>query len=385
MDTRSGSIMLSIISRPASAGIIYSRDVEFSELINIASKSGNTVQEHLVKLYGGDPAKAAESILAKCESAGISIVSVWDDDYPVLLREIYMPPLVLYYMGSLSKERHIAIVGTRGADSCSAGITRKIAAALAGKGITVVSGLALGIDRNAHIGALSAGGSTIAVMPQGIDLVTPSANSDIHRRIIESGSSAVISEYPPGVRSPDKWVFARRNRIISGMSEAVVITQAPVKSGAMITARYAIDQNRDLYACPGNAFDESYGGCHYLIKQGASMLTGIDEFLCGIDPSFVPLEPEVQCDLPMPAAPGESGPADITCAVPDPVMQVIISMAGVGWKDIDEIARVSGIRIDDINMAVTSLEISGMAERMGNRIKIISGRKDFSGLRDRGS
>ena len=360
--------MLSVISSPAAAGIVYNRGVQPYDLL-AAIKQGvqHKVQEHLVRLYGEVPASAAEAVIRRCESSGVRIVTVWDDEYPQLLREIYMPPLVLYCRGELHKGRHISIVGTRGSNTLSEDITRRIASSIASRGITVTSGLALGIDRNAHLGSLCAGGSTIAVLPQGIDVVSPAANRDIHDRILASPGSAVISELPPGIKSGEPWVFARRNRIISGISEATVIIQAPLKSGAMMTAHYALEQNRDLYVCPGNAFDVTYSGCHSLIKQGAQIISGLDEFISDIDPLYSrekcdEAEPGriVQLQLIMEAGSSFEG-----------AEKLVIEAALNAWADIDEIARKNSIPADEINRAVTSLEISGNILRRGNRVRAV--------------
>jgi DNA processing protein len=258
-------------------------------------------------------------------------------------------------------------VGTRGSISQSEDITRRIAAALAFRKITVTSGLALGIDRNAHLGALSAGGSTLAVLPQGIDVISPMSNRDVYEKIIGSNGSAVISELPPGVKSGEPWVFARRNRIISGISEATVIVQAPVKSGAMMTANYALEQNRDLYVCPGNAFDESYSGCHKLIKQGAQIISGLDEFMTDIDPLYsagtvdeTESSGNMQLQLKMESCVTFEGSEKI-------VMQAALNT----WTDIDEIARNNSLPADEINRAVTSLEIAGSILRRGNRVRAV--------------
>ena len=359
--------MLSIISSPVAAGIVYSGSISQTELLQLAGKGEHKVQEHLVRFYGEDPASAAEKIILRCENSGVRIVTVWDASYPALLREIHMPPLVLYCRGGGMHGRHVSIVGTRGSDPVSEDITRRIAASLVSRGITVTSGLALGIDRNAHIGALSAGGATLAVLPQGVDVVTPAANRDIYERILASPGSSAVSELPPGIRSGEPWVFVRRNRIISGISWATVITQAPLKSGAMITAHYALEQNRDLYVCPGNSFDESYGGCHSLIKQGAQIISGLDEFMHDIDPLYEGADAEdaastEDVQLHTIIKPG---------AAFEGAEKVVMRAAQKSWAEIDEMARSSSLPIDEINRAVTSLEIAGNIIRRGNRVRAV--------------
>jgi DNA processing protein len=366
-DKRFNSVMLSVLTTPVASGIAYSMGVEQSQMMENIRHRTLKVQEHFVKRYGDDPFSAAEKIIRSCEVSGIEIITVWDDEYPQLLREIYMPPLVIYCRGKVRGGRHVSIVGTRGSNAMSEDITRRIASSIAMRGITVTSGLALGIDRNAHVGALSAEGSTLAVMPQGVDVVTPASNRDIYEKIISSPGSAVMSELPPGIRAGDPWVFAKRNRIISGISEATVIVQAPLKSGAMITARYALEQNRDLYVCPGNIYDSGYRGCNSLIKQGAQVISDIDEFICEIDPLYCAREKE-------PAGGDEDIQFSFNAekiSMYNGTERFVLQAASGTWADMDEIARNNSVPVNEIARAVTSLEISGRLIRRGNRIRAV--------------
>ncbi|NLV67736.1 MAG: DNA-protecting protein DprA [Spirochaetes bacterium] len=366
-DKRFNSVMLSVLASPASSGIVYSMGIEQGQIMENIRHRRLKVQEHLVKRYGDDPFAAAEKIIRSCEASGIGIVTVWDDEYPPLLREIYMPPLVIYCRGKPQGGRHVSIVGTRGSNAMSEEITRRIASTIAMRGITVTSGLALGIDRNAHVGALSVEGSTLAVLPQGVDVITPASNRDIYEKIISSPGSAVISELPPGIRSGDTWVFAKRNRIISGISWATVIVQAPLKSGAMITARYALEQNRDLYVCPGNIYDSGYSGCNNLIKQGAQVISDIEEFICEIDPLYCAREKE-------PVSNGEDIQLSFDAekiSMYNGAEKLIMQAASGAWADIDEIARSNSVPVDEIARAVTLLEISGNLIRRGNKVRTV--------------
>lgn len=361
------SVMLSVISSPAASGVMYSRGAGLSDLMDCIRRKDHSVQDYLVRFYGKDPEAAAGEIIRRCEALDVKIITVWDELYPVLLREIYRPPIVLYIRGDTVCSRHVSIVGTRRSNSMSEEITRRIAAALACRNITVTSGLALGIDRNAHLGALSAGGRTTAVMPYGVDVITPGANRDVYEKIIVSRGSAVISEVPPGVRSGEPWVFARRNRIISGISDTTVITQAPLKSGAMITAHYALEQNRELYVCPGNSFDETYSGCHHLIRQGAQIISDLEEFIHEIDPLYSKEKndacaPQDNLQLRLHTDAGE---------IFEGTERIVISSAQKSWADIDEIARVNCVPVDEVTRAVTSLEISGNILRRGNRVRAV--------------
>ena len=190
----------------------------------------------------------AERAAGKARARGINMVSWHSPLYPPLLREIYDPPVLLFFRGKLPDPENplVAVVGTRKPSPASSAQAFEIARGLGRGGISVVSGLAFGIDACAHRGNIEGGAPTVAVLGSGVDEVYPSSNRVLARRILETGG-ALISESPPGM-GPRKWTFPARNRIISGLSRGVLIVEAPQKSGALITARFALDQNRDLWA-----------------------------------------------------------------------------------------------------------------------------------------
>lgn len=201
--------------------------------------------------------------------------------YPEILKEIPDAPKQLYVRGSLPKDHSLnfAIVGTRAASDYGRTLAFKIAKELAELGFNIISGLALGIDTEAHLGALEGKGKTTAVMGSAIDdnSIYPSENLNIVKKIISSGG-AVISEYEPGTKS-EIWFFPERNRIISGLSRGVLVVEAPEKSGALITARLALEQNREVFAIPGSIFSKNSFGANNLIKSGAKMVTAVDDIL----------------------------------------------------------------------------------------------------------
>ncbi len=264
-----------LINEYSAEDIFYFLKPDFHESIN----------GFIAKTYKGDVLTAASNIIGACQKAGFGIVPITDEKYPRLLKEIYDPPPVIYTKGISGLVSPVAIVGTRNADSRSADFTSKISKELSSAGCEIISGMAKGIDRYAHAGVLDAGGKTVGVLANGIDSWYPSENNDIFRKIENSADSFLISEYPPGVTA-DRWTFVRRNRIISGIACASVIVKASVKSGALITAKYAIEQNREIFVCPGNVFDPEYAGCNNLIKQGASIFTTTEDLLESIS-SFV--------------------------------------------------------------------------------------------------
>ena len=204
-------------------------------------------------------------------------VSVRDPDYPPLLRETHDPPIGLYRCGHYTlQDPCVAIVGSRKTTPYGLGVAKEMAAGLVHAGFCVVSGLAVGIDAAAHEGALEAGGKTVAVLGNGMDIDYPRQNTRLRKRIAES--CAVLSEFP-FERPADKRSFAMRNRIVSGMSRAVVVIESDVDGGSMITARFAGEQGRILCAVPGRVDQASSRGCHQLIRDGATLVTNVEEVL----------------------------------------------------------------------------------------------------------
>jgi DNA protecting protein DprA len=256
-------------------------------------------------------------------------------------------------------------------------ITKRIAEDASKAGYSVVSGMALGIDRCAHLGALQSGGSTIAVLPGGVDKIYPAKNTDIYRMIYESTDSAIISEYPPGVDVYQKWAFVKRNRIISGLSEQVIIVQAAMRSGAMITAKYAIEQNRELFVCSGNAFDDKYTGCHELIKQGARLFSSMSDLFsdliyAGYEQEFFETK-NVEAGHALPLLPRKKIKEDKKELLPEKkfnnqIEQKIMDELKAGNLEIDKFIRINNFPVDEVNEAVTLLEISGYISRRGNMI-----------------
>ncbi len=234
-----------------------------------------------------------EERLAK---AGAVFITTRDEGYPKMLKEIHDPPIGLYRKGGyLFGQPCMAVVGSRRTTLYGQSVAKKLGAELAQRGFCVVSGLARGIDTAAHEGALSVGGKTVAVLGCGIDIVYPPENLDLYRRIAETG--AVLSEFPFG-RKADKQSFPMRNRVVSGICEGVVVVESDVQGGAMITARFAGEQGRLIFAVPGRIDQSTSQGCHQLIRDGATLLTGVDDilnelnYLDGLRPKAIATEGE---------------------------------------------------------------------------------------------
>jgi DNA processing protein len=262
------------------------------ELLQIEGLGEKVARE----IQKGPVEKKVEKELYLLKEAGAKILTIKDESYPRRLREIYDPPPLLYVRGELKEgdELAVSIVGSRKTTPYGRWITEKMGQELARCGITIVSGMARGIDAYAHWGALSGGGRTIAVLGSGVDVVYPPENRNLYQRIIDQG--AVLSEFPMNA-PPEGGHFPKRNRIISGLSIGVVVVQASMQSGSLITANYALEQGREVFAVPGNVGSDSSRGTHQLIKDGAKLVESSEDILEEVLPQWrrereTPLEVE---------------------------------------------------------------------------------------------
>lgn len=252
----------------------------------------------------------------------------------------------LYYMGNLPDSRRpsVAIVGTRKPTSYGREVTYQIANELAKRGIVVISGLALGVDAIAHQAALDAGGTTIAVQANGLHRLYPATNNQLGKRIIASGG-AVLSEYDSGVE-PMQHRFLERNRIVSGLADIVIITEAAARSGTLNTAAHALTQGKELYVAPGNITSPMSAGCNQLLSQGASPLTSIDDLLMILLPDY---------QLPAHAIPHGSTALE----------QAILDHIASGIRDGDTLLEKTGASATEFSTALTMLEINGSIRSLG--------------------
>ncbi|MBP3707293.1 MAG: DNA-processing protein DprA [Clostridia bacterium] len=209
----------------------------------------------------------------------IKMVTCYDTEYPCKLRLIKNRPIVLFYKGDIShiNDESVAIVGSRNCTAYGRKCGNFFSYELASRNVNVISGLAIGIDAIAHCAALNANGKTYAVIGSGLDNIYPMQNIQLAKRIIEKGG-AIITEYVIGTK-PDKSNFPRRNRIISGIADAIIVVEASEKSGSLITANYAINQGKEVWAVPGNIFSNESKGTNKLINDGANVLTSMDDIL----------------------------------------------------------------------------------------------------------
>lgn len=246
--------------------------IEFIYASNIQelSKVEGISKKQIMSVLNKDTSKA-QKIIDSCIDLGISIITLYDSQYPELLRQIPDPPCVLYIKGrfpDLERRLAIAVVGTRKASKYGIDVTKQMTQELTAMRFTIVTGMALGIDGVANAAAIEAGGKTIAVLGSGLDVCYPKAHAKLMQAIIENG--AVVSEYPPGTQ-PFAKNFPQRNRIISGLSAGVLVIEAGVGSGAIITAREALDQGRDVYTVPANIDIKSFEGSNKMIVDGEAM------------------------------------------------------------------------------------------------------------------
>jgi DNA processing protein len=237
------------------------------------------LRQSVVDALGRAPAiAAAEHELLRTEKEGISILA-WDDPaYPHLLRNIPDPPSLLYARGDISSlnQPGLGIVGARAATNYGQQIAKSFAGQLARRGLVIISGFAMGIDAAAHLGAIQAGGRTIGVLGNGLDVIYPEQNRNLFAKITETGT--LISEYPLGTK-PDSFRFPARNRIISGLSLGVLVVEAARRSGSLITARQALDQGREVFAVPGRIDSWKSEGTHRLLQEGAKLVYRAEDIL----------------------------------------------------------------------------------------------------------
>jgi DNA processing protein len=292
--------------------------------------------------------------LDKVRQAGVRLLCWEDESYPRHLRNIYDPPPLLYVRGTLRKEDEwaVAVVGTRRATVYGKEATRQLTSGLARNGITIVSGLARGIDAQAHRAALDAGGRTIAVLGCGVDVVYPPEHRRLALEVLERG--ALVSEYALGTQ-PEASNFPPRNRIISGLSLGVVVVEAGARSGALITADFAAEQGRDVFAVPGSIFQRGSEGCNRLIREGAIPALGATDILEELNLTMVEQQAEVRAAVP--ASDTEARLLDQLSSEP---------------THVDELCRSVDMPISRISSALALMELKGMVRQVGGMNYVVA-------------
>jgi DNA processing protein len=288
-----------------------------------------------------------EKYMAKVTSRGISVLTWEDELYPARLKEIDQPPPVLYLRGELTAEDAwtVAVVGTRRVSAYGRQVAEELAAYLASNGVTVVSGLARGVDGSAHLSALKAGGRTIAVLGCGVDRIYPPEHTQLAEKIIANG--AILSDYAPGT-PPDASNFPPRNRIISGLSMATVVVEAGETSGALITAQFALDQGREVFAVPGNILATQSKGTNRLIAQGAHPMLSARDLLDILDLRRVTEQRVLRKILP-----GNELEAKL------------LSVLSHEPQHMDEIRQKADLPIERVSATLVMMELKGLVRQVG--------------------
>lgn len=331
---------------------------------------------------------AADRILADCQRLNLRILTIQDAEYPRRLKNIFDPPLLLYVRGRLpamDEEAAVAVVGTRKCTPYGIASAERLSQELSACGAVVVTGLARGVDSAAARGALRAGGRVVGVTGSGLDVVYPPENRDLYDDVAAAG--ALISEYPPG-SEPDRRHFPARNRIMSGLSVAALVVEAPARSGALITAGLALDQGRDVYAVPGPVGAPASVGCNRLIRDGAGLAAEGWDILRDYEarfpgklrpaeeiPAWTPLptrrrsvpkpppEPAPETEAPVEEAPKEAlrtvGPEGLT----DDQITLLRALEPEEPIQVDDLIQTTGIPARRVSSALTMLEIDGMVRQ----------------------
>ena len=315
---------------------------DYKKISNLRDRSGSWAKAWQDLRLQTSPEKVFEAL---GDSGGVLLLRE-DPRFPALLREIPWPPWGIYVQGSLDlfEKPALAIVGTRRATEAGQSAAREFGAAIAKTGVVVISGLAFGIDASAHRGALDADGQTLAVLAGGLDNVSPRTNREIAERILRTG--ALVSEYPFGAE-PLAHRFLERNRLIAGLAAGVLVVEAPLRSGSLATARFAVEQNRQVFVVPGPIRHPNFEGSHRLIRSGAELVTKPEEVLEALGIAATPSEYSSAHASPEIAA----------------VLAALEKFREAA--SIDKISELTNLNIQTVSQTLTMLEIEGRVQEDG--------------------
>ncbi len=343
---------ISLVNRLGTPRKVLSASLEtLAEIPDVGKEVARKVKEKVKWQIADEQLKLLEKYSTKA-AGEIKFITYKDPTYPANLKNIYDPPPFLYLKGELKKDDHkaLAIVGTRRASSYGKNVAEKLASELTRRGVTIVSGLARGIDSIGHLSALKEKGRTVAVLGSGLDVMYPQEHTPLAKKIAENG--AVISEFLLGTK-PLAENFPKRNRLISGLSLGVIIIEAPKKSGALLTAECALDQGREVFAVPGNIGSKRSEGTNALIKKGATLVTSVDDILSELKGVLtLPSEREMsklQTDLSREE-------------------KRIFSLLSLEPNHIDKIAKESDFKIPQVLSVLLSLELKGLVRQLSGKM-----------------
>ncbi|HVN49428.1 MAG TPA: DNA-processing protein DprA [Bacteroidota bacterium] len=326
-------------------------EASMKELVQIPGID-KKIASHIIHHTGGE--KFADEQLKRLNRIDARIVTIWDQEYPELLKKIYDPPAFLFVLGKFSDAdlRSMSIVGTRHPTSYGQTVTEQLCTELARRQITIVSGLARGIDTIAHTTALSAGTRTIGVIGSGIDVPYPPENKKLMERIADYG--VVVSEFFMGTK-PDAPNFPRRNRIVSGLSVGTVVVESAEDGGAMITASTALDQDREVFAIPGSILEKRSTGPNKLIREGrAKLITNVEDIFA---------ELQIQLRLPLEDAVPKRAALNLSSAE-----QQIFNLLSSAPAHIDALAEQAAASTSDVLVTLLSLEFKGIVRQLPGKL-----------------
>ncbi|MCC5912015.1 MAG: DNA-processing protein DprA [Clostridiaceae bacterium] len=339
-------------------GISYENIQQLTNYFGSLEELWYAGEEHILKAMGSRSIiadkllknrneKVLRSNLTVMENKNFDVVTILDDTYPEKLKNIYNPPYVLYIKGSFKGDIPlIGLVGARKSTAYGKWAARKFAKELSDWGIGIVSGLALGVDRESHIGSLESNGYTIGVIGCGIDMCYPKSNQQLYNEMIEKG--CIVSEYPPGTE-PLKHHFPARNRIISGLSDGIVVIEAGIKSGALITVEHGLEQGKDIYALPGNINSSQSKGTNKIIKEGGKILLEVEDII-----------EELKCRYPLENS-NEVSTMEEALSEEEIRIFKVVKEAPI---HIDLLAYKSRISISELSTILTILEIKGFVSQL---------------------
>lgn len=333
---------------------LLAADVDQLKALGVKDQAVTAIRAYQRNPQAGELYDLIHASLAWTEHPGRYLITQADVRYPALLKEIATPPLLLFVEGDpeLLAMPQIALVGSRNASVSGIDTARLFAREFAQYGLTVTSGLALGVDGAGHLGALEAGRPTVAVMATGADIIYPRRHAQLADRIREQG--VLVTEFPLGT-APLPAYFPQRNRVISGLSLGVLVVEAALKSGSLITTRYAVEQGREVFAIPGSIHNPTTKGCHALIRQGAKLVESVDDILEELAPQIeIDRAPKIQNGK-------EAGETSL-----DQTQQNILALVGHEPTSIDTLVERSQIPVAELNRILICLELE-------SRIKNVPG------------
>jgi len=310
----------------------------------LCEKLGNNISSYIMEARRSDP----DDVIKKIVRSNIGYITLYDNDYPKLLKQLPDAPVVLYIRGDFSilSKMCLGVVGSRKYSEYGKKLSYKLSKECSSAGLVIVSGLALGIDSFAHRGALDADGHTVGVLGCGIDQIYPASNFGLAKEMIDKGS-VVISEFPPGT-PPLKFNFPTRNRIVAGLCLGTLVIEAREKSGALITAYQSLDYNRDVFALPGNIDCDTSWGSNKLIQEGAKLVLSADDILTEFKIKLSQSVDKKEVIL-------EKGSSE----------EIVYNILKSGEKIVNDIVIESGLNIIALNTALTLLEMKGIIKNLG--------------------